>query len=60
MADFEADLALLGFKKAGFARLVGVDRTTVSRWGAKPPRWALAYLRLLKLARQHHEMVFKE
>lgn len=37
-----------GMTKSKLARALGVTATCVSGWGNNPPRYALAYLELLK------------
>ena len=46
MSEFEQLLADNGWKRADLARALGLTPTTLSRWKDKPPRYALAYLRL--------------
>lgn len=52
-ADFSHSLATLGWTQAEFARRLGVDPTTVSRWmGAQRfPKWVGEYLRLAVLVK---------
>ncbi|MDN8044631.1 hypothetical protein [Burkholderia vietnamiensis] len=46
--DFSCALSVLAWSQAEFARRLGVDPTTVSRWvgSGKFPKWVGEYLRL--------------
>jgi transcriptional regulator with XRE-family HTH domain len=50
-SDFSHSLAALGWSQAEFARRLGVDPTTVSRWVRRSrfPKWVGEYLRLAVL-----------
>jgi transcriptional regulator with XRE-family HTH domain len=50
---FSHSLAILGWSQAEFARRLGVDPTTVSRWvrAGKFPKWVGEYLRLAVLVK---------
>jgi transcriptional regulator with XRE-family HTH domain len=52
-ADFSRSLAMLGWSQAEFARRLGVDPTTVSRWvsAQKFPVWVGEYLKLAVLVK---------
>ena len=50
-SHFDALLESTGLSRAGLAAKLGVDRATVSRWGDDPPRYAVAYLELLRKVR---------
>jgi transcriptional regulator with XRE-family HTH domain len=45
--DFAGLLARAGITKAELARRLGISANAVSKWGANPPRYAVAYLELL-------------
>ncbi|MGU7773707.1 helix-turn-helix domain-containing protein [Burkholderia sp. MR1-5-21] len=51
--DFSRSLSVLGWSQAEFARRLGVDPTTVSRWigNSKFPKWVGEYLRLALLVK---------
>ncbi|MDF0506554.1 helix-turn-helix transcriptional regulator [Burkholderia cenocepacia] len=51
--DFSRSLGVLGWSQAEFARRLGVDPTTVSRWvsASRFPKWAGEYLRLAVLVK---------
>ena len=51
--DFSHSLGVLGWTQAEFARRMGVDATTVSRWvtASKFPKWVGEYLRLAVLVK---------
>ncbi|OXJ21424.1 transcriptional regulator [Burkholderia sp. HI2714] len=51
--DFSRSLNVLGWSQAEFARRLGVDPTTVSRWvsASKFPKWVGEYLRLAVLVK---------
>jgi hypothetical protein len=49
-AEFETALALIGWKKADFARATDTNQTTISRWmnlNNPFPTWVPAHLNLL-------------
>lgn len=52
-ADFSHSLATLGWTQVEFARRLGVDPTTVSRWTSSQrfPKWVGEYLRLAVLVK---------
>lgn len=44
---FEQLLERSGITKAELSRRLGLEASSVSRWGSSAPRYALAYLELL-------------
>lgn len=57
-AEFETALALIGWKKADFARATDTNQTTISRWvkGHNPvPVWVRAHLNLLIDLKEMHD-----
>ena len=59
-SNFGHQLRELGLTKARFARMAGVSRATVTRWGDRPPIWAVRFLDLLRQVREMHDSVFWE
>ncbi|WP_020227122.1 DNA-binding transcriptional regulator [Acidovorax sp. MR-S7] len=54
-ADLKAALKEIGWSQGRLARELGVNPVTVSRWATgqlEVPRYAVAYLRVLRLAAQ--------
>jgi hypothetical protein len=57
-SEFETALALIGWKKADFARATDTNQTTISRWvkGHNPvPVWVRAHLNLLIDLKEMHD-----
>ena len=57
-SEFETALALIGWKKADFARATDTNQTTISRWvkGHNPvPVWVPAHLNLLIALKEMHD-----
>ena len=50
--NFRAALKVLGWSRAEFARRVQLSPRTVTRWGKRPPFWAVLYVELLAQLRE--------